>query len=170
MEARFERYRPDMEALHHGFRTQPCFVCRLVGGDPQLPLHTVHEDEHAIAFLDAYPRAYGYTLVATKEHREQVTADFSVDEYLRLQRLVYGVTEAVREEVGAERMYLYTFGSNEGNAHVHWHVVPLPPGVPYEDQQGAWATWDKGVLDIPHEEMSSLAARIGRRLRPEGPA
>jgi hypothetical protein len=34
--------------------------------------------------------------------------------------------------VGAERMYLYTFGSNQGNSHVHWHVVPLPPGVSYE--------------------------------------
>jgi len=165
MEERLERYWPDMEALHHGFRTQPCFVCRLVGGDPELPRYTVHEDGHATAFLEGYPRAYGYTLVAPKEHREQVTADFSVEEYLRLQRLVYGVAEAVREEAGAERIYLYTFGSNEGNAHVHWHVVPLPPGVPYEDQQGNWATWKGGVLKIPPQEMSSLATRIGHRVR-----
>jgi diadenosine tetraphosphate (Ap4A) HIT family hydrolase len=61
-------------------------------------------------------------------------------------------------------VYLYTFGSNEGNAHVHWHVVPLPPGVPYENQQGAWARWGKGVLQIPRKEMSGLAGRIGRRL------
>jgi len=61
-------------------------------------------------------------------------------------------------------MYLYTFGSNQGNAHVHWHVVPLPPGVPYEEQQGAWAGWDSGVLKIPQQEMSELAERIGRRL------
>jgi ATP adenylyltransferase len=70
----------------------------------------------------------------------------------------------VREEVGAKRMYLYTFGSNEGNAHVHWHIVPLPPGVPYDKQQGAWASWSSGVLEIPQEEMASLAARIGSRL------
>ncbi len=61
-------------------------------------------------------------------------------------------------------MYLYTFGSNQGNAHVHWHVVPLPPGVPYEEQQGAWAGWDSGVLKILQQEMSELAERIGRRL------
>jgi len=103
-------------------------------------------------------------LVAPKQHREQVTGDFTVDEYLDLQRLVHRVSEAVREEVGAERMYLYTFGSNQGVAHVHWHVVPLPPGVPYEDQQGAWASWSMGVLEIPQQEMASLAARIGRRL------
>ncbi len=87
-----------------------------------------------------------------------------MEEYVGLQRLVYLVTEAVREEVGAERMFIFTFGSNEGNSHVHWHVVPLPPGVPYEEQQGAWASWSKGVLDIPKQEMASLAARIGRRI------
>ncbi|CAA9467691.1 MAG: hypothetical protein AVDCRST_MAG58-3684 [uncultured Rubrobacteraceae bacterium] len=84
-----------------------------------------------------------------------------------MQRLVYRVSEAVREEVGAERMYVFTFGSNEGNSHTHWHVVPLPPGVPYEDQQDAWTSWSKGVLEIPQDEMASLAARIGRRIRDE---
>jgi diadenosine tetraphosphate (Ap4A) HIT family hydrolase len=87
--------------------------------------------------------------------------------YIDLQRLVRRVSEAVREEVGAERMYIFTFGSNQGNSHVHWHVVPLPPGVPYEDQQGAWASWGRGVLKIPQREMVSLAARIGRRVRDE---
>ena len=164
MEKQFERYYPDMDVLHHGFRTQPCFVCRILAGNNERPQHFVYEDDKAIAFLDAFPRAYGYTLVAPKEHREQVTADFTVERYLGLQQLVYRVTEAVREEVGAERMYLFTFGSNQGNSHVHWHVVPLPPGVPYEEQQGAWTSWSRGVLKIPEEEMASLAARIGARM------
>ena len=147
MEERFERYWPDMEVLHRGFRKQPCFVCRILAGNNERPQHFVYEDDKAIAFLDTYPRAYGYSLVAPKEHREQVTGDFSREEYLDLQRVVYRVSEAVRQEVQAERMYLYTFGSNQGNSHVHWHVVPLPPGVPYEEQQGAWVSWSKGVLD-----------------------
>jgi ATP adenylyltransferase len=164
MERRFDRYFPNMEDMHGGFRRQPCFICRMVTGDARFPENIIYEDDGAIVFLDGYPRAYGYTLVAPKEHREQVTADFTLEEYLRLQSLVYGVTEAVREEVGAERMYLYTFGSNQAIAPVHRHVVPLPPGVPYEDQQGAWAGWDGGVLAIPTEEMRALARRIGRRL------
>jgi diadenosine tetraphosphate (Ap4A) HIT family hydrolase len=93
-----------------------------------------------------------------------------MEEYIDLQRLVYRVSEATREEVGAERMYIYTFGSNQGNSHVHWHVVPLPPGVPYEDQQGNWASWSKGVLKIPEEEMAALAGRIGQRLERIYPA
>ena len=164
MEQHFARYHPDMEAMHRGFQTQPCFICRMVEGDVRFPENIIYEDDQVLVFLDGYPRAYGYTLVAPKEHREQVTGDFTVDEYLDLQRLVHRVSEAVREEVGAERMYLYTFGSNQGNAHVHWHVVPLLPGVPYEDQQGAWASWSMGVLEIPHQEMASLAACIGRKM------
>jgi diadenosine tetraphosphate (Ap4A) HIT family hydrolase len=170
VEERFERYHPDMDAVHRRFRTQLCFVYAIVRGDTPFPENIVYENDRALVFLDGYPRAYGYTLVATKEHREQATADFAMEEYLDLQRLVFRVTEAVREEVGAERMYLYTFGSNQGNSHVHWHVVPLPAGVPYEEQQGAWASWDKGVLRIPREEMASLAERIGRRIERIYPA
>jgi hypothetical protein len=63
------------------------------------------------------------------------------------------VVEAVREEVGAERMYVMTLGSNQGNAHVHWHVVPLPPGVCYEEQQFAALMLERaGALRIPEEE------------------
>jgi diadenosine tetraphosphate (Ap4A) HIT family hydrolase len=160
----YERYHPDMEAMHHGFRTEPCFICTMVQGEVQFPENIIYEDDRALVFLDAYPRAYGYTLVAPKEHREQVTGEFMIEEYIEFQRLVYQVTEAVREEVGAERMYIYTFGSNQGNSHAHWHVVPLPPGVPYDEQQGAWASWSKGVLKIPAEEMADLAGRIGRRV------
>jgi ATP adenylyltransferase len=170
MEARFERYYPDMEAMHHGFRTEPCFICRMVQGEVRLPENIIYEDDRALVFLDAYPRAYGYTLVASKEHREQVTGDFTMEEYLNLQQLVFRVSEAVREEVGAERMYIYTYGSNEGNSHIHWHVVPLPPGVPYEEQQGNWTRWSKGVLRIPQEEMAPLAERIGRRVARIHPA
>ena len=124
MEERFERYQPDLDALYQGFRTQPCFVCEVVAGINELPQHVVYEDDEAIAFLDADPRQYGYTLVAPKEHREQITGGFTTDDYLNPQRFVYQVSEAVRQEVGAERMYIFPFGSNEGISHVHWHVAP----------------------------------------------
>ena len=158
----FRRYRPDTEALQQTFKTAPCFICKIVAGDDDA--HVIYEDDHALVFLDKYPRQYGYTLVAPKEHREQVTGDFDIEAYLELQTLVYHVTEAVRHEVGAERMYVFTFGSNQGNAHVHWHIAPLPPGTPYEEQQGAAVGWRRGVLAVPEKEMISLAARLRQRV------
>jgi diadenosine tetraphosphate (Ap4A) HIT family hydrolase len=160
----FERYHPDMKALHNTFQTAPCFVCEIVKGLPGTLAHIVYEDDTFIAFLDGYPRQYGYTLVTPKRHLEQVSADFDLQEYLSLQTLVYHVSEAVRAEVDAERMYIFSFGSNQGNAHVHWHVAPCPRGTPYEQQQGAAVGWQAGVLQIPQEEMAALAARLRQRV------
>ncbi len=164
--SRRERYLPDLDAYHERARTGPCFVCGIVARDPDFSNHhIVYEDDEAIAFLNRWPTQYGYTLVAPKEHREQARADFMVDEHLALQRVVYGVAEAVREEAGAQRMYVMSLGSNGGNAHVHWHVVPLPPGTPYEEQQFAAVMLETaGALDIPECENAALAARIGRRM------
>lgn len=170
METQFERYHPDDAALSkaQGRSEGVCFVCNLVAQHDagESPVHIVYEDEATIAFLDPYPRRYGYTLVAPREHRVLATGDFTLQEYLDLHRIVYGVSEAVRREVGAERMYILTLGSNQGNAHVHWHVVPLPPGIPFEQQQNVG--WPLGVLRIPDPEMASLAARLGLRLREDG--
>ncbi|WP_236039156.1 hypothetical protein [Ktedonobacter robiniae] len=48
---------------------------------------------------------------------------------------------------------------------MHWHVAPLPPGVPYELQQTAALDSSKGVLDIPDEEMASLARSIRQAMQ-----
>lgn len=164
--SRRERYLPDLDAYHERARTGPCFVCGKVARDPDFPdRHIVYEDDSAIAFFNRCPTQRGYTLVAPKEHREQATGDFTADEYLALQRVVYGVAEAVREEVGAERVYVLSLGSNQGNAHVYWHVVPRPPGTPYEEQQFAAVMLEAaGALDMSEDEKASLAARIGRRM------
>jgi diadenosine tetraphosphate (Ap4A) HIT family hydrolase len=166
LEERYERYVPDLDAYHRRAQAGPCFVYAIVAGDPEFSGHpTVYEDEKTIAFLTTNPTQYGYTLVCPKEHREQATGDFSIEEYLDLQRVVYRVAEA-----GAERMYVMTLGSKQGNSHVHWHVVPLPPGVPYEEQQfGALMLERVWALRIPEEE-AALAARIAGRLERIYPA
>ncbi len=44
-------------------------------------------------------------------------------------------------------------------------VVPLPPGMPYDEQQFAALMLETaGALDIPEHEKADLAARIGRRM------
>lgn len=142
----------------------PCFICAIAAGDPNYPHWIVYEDERAIVFLSKYQTLYGYTLVAPREHREHVTGDFDVDEYLALQRLVYRVGEAVRRAVPTERLYLLSLGSQQGNRHLHWHVAPLPPGVPYDEQQLAALDFRQGVLDLSAEQMEALAKRISRAL------
>jgi diadenosine tetraphosphate (Ap4A) HIT family hydrolase/8-oxo-dGTP pyrophosphatase MutT (NUDIX family) len=148
-----------VERIQHG----PCFICEMVAGKSN-GNHIVYQDGRAIVFLNKYPTLYGYTLVAPREHREQVTGDFQLSDYLDLQRLIHCVAEAVRAETNAERVYVLSLGSQQANSHVHWHIAPLPPGVPFEKQQLAALRFSSGVLKIPETELSALATRLRARI------
>ncbi|HEY8679073.1 MAG TPA: HIT family protein [Candidatus Dormibacteraeota bacterium] len=148
----------DHEALRHQLAGR-CFICALVSGDPEFRHAVLYEDDVAIAFLSKYPTVPGYALVAPKDHREQVTGDFSIEEYARLHRVIYRVGEALRRAVPTERLYILSLGSQQANSHVHWHVVPLPPGVPFEEQQ--YAMLDQNdYLSFSDDEACEIAERI----------
>ena len=61
-------------------------------------------------------------------------------------------------------MYSLSLGSQQGNAHLHWHVAPLPPGVPYEQQQLRALSAEYGVLDIDDTSQAALAQAIRSHL------
>jgi diadenosine tetraphosphate (Ap4A) HIT family hydrolase len=159
-----ERQPVDIQAYIQRTQTGPCFICNIIAHsiDDQRPI--IYEDDVAIVFFSKYQVLYGYTLVAPKKHREQVTGDFTWEEYLAIQQIVYRVAEALRQEVLAERMYILSLGSQQGNKHVHWHLAPLPPGVPYDQQQLEALKLERGGLNISNEELVSLAARIRQRM------
>jgi diadenosine tetraphosphate (Ap4A) HIT family hydrolase len=92
----------------------------------------IYEDARVLVFLNRYPTQRGYTLVCPRRH---VVGDLAEAEYLRLQQWVFRVGRAVQQVVPTERLYVLSLGSQQGNRHVHWHVAPLPPGVPYAEQQ-----------------------------------
>ena len=149
----------DLETYIHQIQTRPCFICEMLAGNLN-GNHVIYQNDVFIAFLNKYPTLYGYTLVAPVVHKEQVTSDFTLDEYLTLQRGVYQVAEAVKHTVKTERVYIVSLGSQQGNRHVHWHLAPLPFGVPFAQQQTEALRMDKGIVDISDDEMKDLASRI----------
>ncbi|MGB8004401.1 MAG: HIT family protein [Gaiellaceae bacterium] len=153
-----ERRRVDFDAIRTELAGR-CFICELDAGNPHFKHHVIYKDDGAIAFLNKYPALYGYVLVAPREHREQVTGDFDREEYLALQDVVRRVGEAIRRVVPTERLYVLSLGSQEGNRHVHWHLAPLPPGVPFEKQQLAALNTDD-CLDLGESELNDLAERL----------
>jgi hypothetical protein len=54
-----------------------CFICALRDGEPGFDHHVIVDSPEAIAFLAKYPAVYGHVLVAPREHREAVIADFT---------------------------------------------------------------------------------------------
>jgi diadenosine tetraphosphate (Ap4A) HIT family hydrolase len=154
----------DMASYLRRIQTGSCFICEILEGRDETH-HVIYRDDVAIAFLNKYPTLYGYVLVAPAQHREQVTGDFSLEDYIALQKVVYRVGEAVRLEVPTERLYILSLGSPQGNRHVHWHIAPLPPGVAFEEQQlEALMLTRKGYLRLGEAEMRDLARRIAERM------
>ena len=143
-------------------RDGPCFVCAILAGER--PHYEVYEDADTIAFLARPVTLLGYCIVAPKRHVEDWVRGMDEDEFLALQRVVRRVAGAVSGVVPTERMYSLSLGSKQGNAHLHWHVAPLPPGVPYDRQQYYALMMENGVLGVDDSSQAALARDIRNRL------
>jgi histidine triad (HIT) family protein/ATP adenylyltransferase len=155
----------DLEQYVRRVREGPCFICALVAGHTGYEHHLVYEDEDTIGFLSRYPTLVGYCLVAPKKHVENWVHGLEEREFLRLQTVVHQVARAVAATVPTERMYSLSLGSQQGNAHLHWHIAALPPGVPYHRQQFHALMAEDGVLDIDDATQASLAQAMRGHLR-----
>jgi diadenosine tetraphosphate (Ap4A) HIT family hydrolase len=114
--------------------------------------------------LNKYPTLLGNVIVAPKDHREHVTGDFSESEYLELQRFIFKVAEGMRRVLAPERVYILSLGSKAANAHVHWHLAPLPPGVPLEQQQYHAMMHEKGVVSVSLQDQLVLAEKFKKAI------
>ena len=152
----------DTERYARRSQEGPCFVCAILAGDR--PHHMVYEDADTIAFLSRPVTLLGYCIVAPRRHVEDWVREMEEKEFLALQRVVRRVAGAVFEVVPTERMYSLSLGSKQGNAHLHWQVAPLPPGVPYRRQQYYALMTENGVLDVDDSSQAALARDIRNRL------
>jgi diadenosine tetraphosphate (Ap4A) HIT family hydrolase len=141
-----------------------CFICEFIHGNPKYEHSEVARTDSAIAFMNKYPTLEGYVLVAPLDHYEQVTGDISAEQYVELHRFVYAVAEAVRQMTQPERIYILSLGSQSANAHVHWHIAPLPVGVPLEQQQYHALMHENGALEVTGQ--AEMAKNIGALILP----
>ena len=155
-----ERKPFDLGAYARDIASEPCFICELVRGNPAFAHHVIWEDDETIIFLNKYPTLRGYALVCPKAHREDLAEELSHDEYLRLQAQVHRLSRALKRVFDAERIYVLSLGSQQANKHLHFHVAPLPKGVPLEQQQYHALMAENGVLQIPDNEMAAMAREI----------
>jgi diadenosine tetraphosphate (Ap4A) HIT family hydrolase len=159
-----ERDAFDSEAYQLRAQNGPCFVCATVAGNPDYVHEVIFEDENVVAFLNRYPTQLGYTIVAPKDHIERWDQDQSLQEHTHLQTVIFNVARALTAALPVERVYVLSLGSAAGNAHVHWHVVPLPPGVPYDEQQFPAVMAENGLIQLDAIAASELAARLRRSM------
>jgi diadenosine tetraphosphate (Ap4A) HIT family hydrolase len=105
-------------------------------------------------------------LVAPRAHVEHVVRELSPAAFGELMAVVHRVALAVERVVPSERTYLLSLGSQQANAHVHWHVAPLPPGTPFERQQFHALMLENGVIPWSRAQAATLAAELRAALQP----
>ena len=125
----------------------------------EIPAARVFEDDHILAFMDAFPQARGHTLVIPKHSTARNLLDEAPD---RLSSLILGVqrvARAVRAALKPDGLVITQFnGAVAGQTvfHLHFHIIPRWDGV-------ALGRHVEGGMADP-AELKALAERIAAEI------
>jgi len=133
-----------------------CVFCKIVA--KQIPATVVHEDAHALAFMDIGQVNPGHVLVAAKAHAENI---YALDDaqaaavFLAAARVARGIRAAFSPE-GLSVYQANGRAAGQTVFHFHIHLVPRVAG------DGMNLTWP--VKNPPREKLEAYAAQIRQKL------
>lgn len=88
----------------------------------EIPSFKVYEDDSFLAFLDAFPLAFGHVLVIPKNDTNYIF-DLESEEYLSLWSLSMKIAKAMDKVIVCERIGVAVIGLEVPHAHIH--LVPI---------------------------------------------
>jgi histidine triad (HIT) family protein len=97
-----------------------CIFCKIVNGE--IPSELIGENEHAIAFLDLYPKAPVHILVVPKIHSENI---LQLESSSSLTGLFELIREVAATKTDGQFKLQFNTGEREGQSvfHTHAHVL-----------------------------------------------
>jgi histidine triad (HIT) family protein len=107
----------------------------------ELPAHTIHETDDALAFMDIMPRADGHVLVIPKTAARNIL-DIAPDALMRLMVAVQHVAKGVKAAMDADGLTIQQFNEAAGGQvvfHLHFHVIPRRAGEALRPHTGQMA-------------------------------
>lgn len=112
----------------------------------EIPAEIIWEDDHFIAFMDAYPVVHGHVLVCPKQEVDYI---FDLDEqtYADLWKAVKKISLPLQKATQTKRICLQVEGFQV--PHVHVHLLP-------QDAYGENAI----ARDISKEAIAEMAGKI----------
>lgn len=98
----------------------PSIFSKIVSGT--IPSYKVAENEHFLAFLDAFPLRRGHVLVIPKQE-EDYLFDLDAENYLDLMDFTREVALALKKAIPCERISMQVIGLEVPHAHIH--LIPI---------------------------------------------
>ncbi len=151
-----------------------CVLCRGVAGDAELQRAQVWEDDLWRLTLSLGAEVLGFAYLEPKRHIPHIT-DLSGEEARTFGEVLARVTQVLREETGAELVYVYIFGGSV--PHLHVHLAPHRPNDALNTQMirgevitevlpsGAELLISKDFPPLPEAEQRAVAQRVRQRLQ-----
>jgi histidine triad (HIT) family protein len=115
----------------------------------EFPSFKVYEDDSFLAFLDAFPLAFGHVLVIPKNDTDYIF-DLESEEYLSLWSLSKKIAKAMDKVIVCERIGVAVIGLEVPHAHIH--LVPIN-GV-------SDINFEKPKKEFSKEKMQEIANKI----------
>lgn len=138
-----------------------CIFCKIVSGEINAKI--IAENEHAIAFLDAFPISDGHALVIPKKHYLDLSLcdDVALIDVIKLVKKV-----AINlEDVKKLNPWGFNFLSNQGKIagqeimHFHIHVIPK-----YIKNKGFVFKNEATPLQYTTEQVSQLISKGSNKI------
>lgn len=125
-----------------------CIFCKIIART--IPADIVYEDEHAIAFLDIFPRNPGHVQVVPRQHHRWV---WDIEPIGAFMQAVQTVARAQKKAFDTELVIGMVAG--EEVPHAHFWLVPRTPG------DGHGGTLNAGLVKkLTDAEMKQAAQKI----------
>jgi len=115
----------------------------------KIPSFKVYEDDSFLAFLDAFPLAFGHVLVIPKNDTDYIF-DLESEEYLSLWSLSKKIAKAMDKVIVCERIGVAVIGLEVPHAHIH--LVPIN-GV-------SDINFEKPKKEFSNDKMQEIANKI----------
>ena len=141
-------------SLHGDYDPENIFA-KIIRGE--IPCAKVFEDDHVIAFMDAFPQAPGHTLVVPKAQARnllELSETDAAEAIIRAKRIAAAVETALEPD---GIIFTQFSGAPAGQTvfHVHFHIIPRSEGA-------AMAGHGQGMADMA--DLETMAARIREAL------
>lgn len=150
-----------------------CVICRGRAGDEELQRVEVWENELWRLTSSLSAEVPGFSYLEPKRHISDITA-LDGEEARTLGEVLAKVTSLLREETGAQLVYVYVFGG--GIPHLHIHLAPHRTNDALNDsmirgelvveklENGAERIVSKEFPPLPEDELRDMAERVRQRL------
>ena len=150
-----------------------CPMCRGAAADEELERIEVWKDAHWRLTVSLASEVAGFAYLEPRRHIAFVT-DLDGDEAQTFGAALAASTRALKEETGADIVYIYIFGDSV--PHLHVHLAPHRAGDALNDQMirgeiveeklpsGMIRIVSRDFPSIPREQLSAIAACVRERL------